>query len=132
MGRRNVTTVLPDTHTWAWSLAGDDRLSQAAVAAIKVADTVLVSPISFFEIAQKVRLGTWPEMEPFVDQLAGLLEEQGGSVAGFDPSVCIAAGMMAWTHRDPFDRLLAATAMRYNLPLVSADSAFDGIITRLW
>jgi PIN domain nuclease of toxin-antitoxin system len=127
-----VTAVLLDTHAWAWSLAGDDRLSKPALAAIEAADTVLVSPITFFEIAQKVRLGKWPEMEPFVARLAALLGEQGGSVAGFDPAVCIAAGTMAWTHRDPFDRLLAATAMRYNLPLVSADVAFDGIVTRLW
>jgi len=71
-------------------------------------------------------------MERFVDRLAALLSEQGGSVAGLDPAVCIAAGMMAWTHRDPFDRLLAATAMHYNLPLVSADAVFDGVVTRLW
>jgi PIN domain nuclease of toxin-antitoxin system len=132
MGRRPVTAVLLDTHTWAWSLAGDERLSKPALAAINAADRVLVSPITFFEIAQKIRVGKWPEMEPFVDQLATLLEAQGGSVAGFNPSICIAAGMMAWTHRDSFDRLLAATAMHYILPLVSADSAFDGIITRLW
>lgn len=93
---------------------------------------VLVSPITFFEIGQKVRLGKWPEMEPFVGQLVALLGEQGGSVAGFDPAICIAAGMMPWPHRDPFDRLLAATAMHYNLPLVSADTVFDGIVTRLW
>jgi PIN domain nuclease of toxin-antitoxin system len=127
-----VTAVLLDTHTWAWSLAGDGRLSKPALAAIEAADAVLVSPITFFEIAQKVRLGKWPEMEPFVGQLAALLGEQGGSVAGFDPAVCVAAGTMAWTHRDPFDRLLAATAMRYNLQLVSADVVFDGIVTRLW
>ena len=127
-----MTTVLLDTHTWAWSLPGDARLSKPALAAISAADTVLVSPISFFEIAQTVRLGKWPEMEPFVGRLAALLGEQGGSVAGFDPSICIAAGMMAWTHRDPFDRLLAATAMHFSLPLVSADTAFDGIVTRLW
>lgn len=100
--------------------------------AIEAADTVLVSPITFFEIAQKVRLGKWPEMEPFVSRLPVLLGEQGGSVAGFDPAICIAAGMMAWSHRDPFDRLLAATAMQYNLPLVSADAVFDGIVMRLW
>ena len=128
-----MTTVLLDTHTWAWSLSGDARLSKPALAAISAADAVLVSPISFFEIAQKVRLGKWPEMEPFVGRLAALLGEQGGSVAGFDPSICIAAaGMMAWTHRDPFDRLLAATATHFNLPLVSADTAFDGIVSRLW
>jgi PIN domain nuclease of toxin-antitoxin system len=99
---------------------------------MNAADSVLVSPITFFEIAQKVRLGKWPEMEPFVSQLPALLDRQGGSVAGFGSTICVAAGMMAWTHRDPFDRLLAATAMHYNLPLVSADVVFDGIVTRLW
>jgi PIN domain nuclease of toxin-antitoxin system len=127
-----VTSILLDTHAWAWSLAGDRRLSRQATATIESADAVLVSPISFFEIAQKVRLGKWPEMVPFVGQLAGLLSEQGGSVAGFDPAICIAAGMMTWVHRDPFDRLLAATAMHHNLPLISADTVFDGVVTRIW
>jgi PIN domain nuclease of toxin-antitoxin system len=127
-----LTTVLLDTHTWAWSLTGDERLSKPALAAISSAYTVLVSPITFFEIAQKVRLKKWPEMEPFVGQLDKLLVRQGGSVAGFDPAICITAGIMAWTHRDPFDRLLAATAIRFKLPLVSADPAFDGIVTRVW
>lgn len=127
-----MTAVLLDTHAWAWSLSGDARLSKPAVAAITEADMVLVSPITFFEIAQKVRLGKWPEMEPFVERLDALLTEQGGLVAGFDPAVCLMAGMMDWTHPDPFDRLLAATAMHYKLPLVSADAIFDGILTRLW
>ena len=35
---------------------------------MNAADSVLVSPITFFEIAQKVRLGKWPEMEPFVSR----------------------------------------------------------------
>lgn len=127
-----MTAVLLDTHTWVWSLAGDDRLSKPALSAIDAAGTVLVSPITFFEIAQKVRLGKWPEMEPFVDRLPALLAEQGGSVASFDPAICTSAGLMRWHHRDPFDRLLAATAMHDNLPLVSADAIFDGIVTRLW
>ncbi|RAU23341.1 PIN domain nuclease [Paramagnetospirillum kuznetsovii] len=127
-----MKAVLLDTHAWVWSLSGDDRLSQAAISAIEAADTIFVSPISFFEIAQKVRLGKWPEMEPFIERLSALLAEQGGSVAGFDPAVCIKAGMMSWTHRDPFDRLLAATALHYALPLISADTVFDGIVTRYW
>lgn len=127
-----MTAVLLDTQAWAWSLMGDGRLSQRAQSAIEGADTVLVSPITFFEIAQKVRLGKWPEMEPFVDRLPALLDEQGGSVAGFDPAICIVAGRMDWAHRDPFDRMLAATAMLLNLPLVSADAVFDGVVTRLW
>lgn len=127
-----MTAILLDTHAWAWSLSGDDRLSKPALAAIATADTVQVSPISFFEIAQKVRLGKWAEMEPFVERLPEILSEQGGMVAGFDPEVCVRAGIMDWPHPDPFDRLLAATALRYHLPLVSADTVFDGIVNRVW
>lgn len=127
-----MTRILLDTHAWTWSLAGDPRLSKTALLAIGAADAVLVSPISFFEIAQKVRLGKWPEMEPFVGDLDVLLQQQGGSVASLEPAIGLAAGRMIWTHRDPFDRLLAATALHYNLPLISADTAFDGVVTRVW
>ena len=93
---------------------------------------MFVSPITFFEIAQKVRLGKWPEMNAFVAELPELLERQGGLSADLEPAICVAAGAMDWSHRDPFDRLLAATALRYALPLVSADAVFDGVVARVW
>jgi len=127
-----VSAVLLDTHAWAWSLAGDERLSARAVAAIGGAERVMVSPISFFEIAQKVRLGKWPQMEPFIETLPSLLEAQGGIIADLDADICVAAGIMGWSHRDPFDRLLAATALRRATPLISADSVFDGLVPRIW
>ena len=79
---------------------------------------MFVSPISFFEIAQTVRIGKWPEMVAFIDQLPGLLHSQRG-VAAFGPAICLDAGMMDWAHRDPFDRLLAATARHGTHLLVS-------------
>ena len=127
-----MRAVLLDTHSWAWTLSRDRRLSLAAVEAIGNAQSVLVSPISFFEIAQKVRLGKWPEMVPFIGRMSALLAEQGGGVAALELQICATAGMMAWLHRDPFDRLLAATALHYNLPIISADAVFDGVVTRLW
>lgn len=129
-----MTAILLDTHAWAWSLTGDERLSKKAEAAILEADAVFVSPISFFEIGQKVRLGKWPQMTPYVDQLPALLEEQGGRVASLTPKVCLQGAVMAWEHRDPFDRLLAASALHASVPLVSADAIFDTLpnLTRLW
>jgi PIN domain nuclease of toxin-antitoxin system len=63
-----LSAILLDTHAWAWSLTGDERLSEKAVAAILDANSVLVSPISFCEIGQKVRIG-WPQMAPYLEDL---------------------------------------------------------------
>ena len=127
-----MKAVLLDTHSWAWSLAGDLRLSDRATAAMLRAESVLVSPISFFEIGQKVRLGQWPEMVPFVADLPALLERQGGGVAGLDQEIGRRAAIMEGAHRDPFDRMLAATAERYDVAIISADTVFDGVVTRVW
>ena len=62
MGGALLTTLLPDTHIWAWTLTDDRRISDRARRAIAEASTIIVSAISFHEIAQKVRLGKWPEM----------------------------------------------------------------------
>ncbi|WP_049733695.1 type II toxin-antitoxin system VapC family toxin [Rhizobium ecuadorense] len=128
-----MNSLLLDTHAWAWSLTGDERLSAKAVALIEKAETILVSPISLFEIGQKVRLGKWPEMEPFIGRLPEMLQEQGGIAAALTPEICLAAAIMDWAHRDPFDRLLAATATQNGIPIISADAIFDELAgNQLW
>jgi PIN domain nuclease of toxin-antitoxin system len=62
LGGARLTTLLLDTRVWAWSLTNDRRISDRARAEMIEAQTILVSAISFFEIAQKARLGKWPEM----------------------------------------------------------------------
>jgi len=127
-----MKAVLLDTHVWAATLSGPAKLSAAALEALDRAETILVSPISFFEIGLKVQSGEWPEMEPYIHQLSSVLEQQGGTVAALEPSICTDAAMMKWDHTDAFDRLIAATAKYYALPLVSADSVFDGRVPRIW
>lgn len=96
------------------------------------AKTILVSAISFFEIAQKVRHGKWPEMATYVDRLPDLLASQRGVAASLETADCLLAGTMDWPHRDPFDRFLAASALRRGIAIVSADPIFDGVVARLW
>ena len=120
-----MTSILLDTHTWVWSFANDALLSSRARTAIREADTVYVSPISFFEIGQKVRTGQWPEMQGRVAELPAILKEQGGSIATLTPEICLNASTMNWEHRDPFDRLIVSTALALDVALVSKDSAFE-------
>lgn len=44
-----MKSVLLDTHTWAWSLTGDIRLSKKANDSISNANRVWVSPISLMK-----------------------------------------------------------------------------------
>jgi PIN domain nuclease of toxin-antitoxin system len=113
-------------------------LSARAVETIEQAEDVFVSPISLFEIGQKVRIGKWPEMVPFVGRLPDLLQEQGGRIAALTPQICLNASMLDWQHRDPFDRIVAATAIENRVAILSADAVFDGLagsdgwIARIW
>lgn len=91
-----TTAVLLDAHAWAWSLSRDARLSHKAVALIQRAEAIFVSPISLFEIGQKVRIGKWPQMQPFVSRLVDLLAEQGGRGAALIPDICLAAATLEW------------------------------------
>ena len=100
------------------------RLSEAVKATIMEADSVAVSPISVYEVTRKAQLGKWPEIVPHVGQLVG--ETQTVS-APFTRAIAAQAGTLDWTHRDPFDRLIAATAIEMRCPLVSKDIAFDAL-----
>jgi PIN domain nuclease of toxin-antitoxin system len=125
--------VLLDTHAWAWSLSDPEFLSEAARTAIASADFAYVSPVSVFEISQKVRLGKWRGMEPYAPHLVDLLHEQGSRTAPLTPEICLDAGRAEWAHRDPFDRLLAATSRRMGVPLVTRDPAFARMgVACLW
>lgn len=127
-----MAAVLLDTHALVWGQFGPHRLTVRARNAIADADVVWVSAICFFEIAQKARLGKWPEVVGVVEGLPALHEAQGGRIAPLDAETCLSAGSLPWTHRDPFDRLIAATALRRQLTLVSADAVFDEVLKRVW
>lgn len=126
--------VLLDTHVWAWSLVAPKRVTANAKRDIADAGSVFVSPVSIYEIGQKARLGKWPEMLPYLARLPDLLVEEGGVCARVEPNICLAAATLDWPHRDPFDRILAATALHHRAPIVSADTVFDTLpqLRRIW
>ncbi|WP_372426069.1 type II toxin-antitoxin system VapC family toxin [Salinarimonas chemoclinalis] len=138
MGRREVASVLLDTHAWAWTFSEEASLSGAARAAIDAATVVYVSAISCFEIGLKARLGKWPEMVPHVASLPTLLTRQGGTVVPVSATIASAAAGLDWAHRDPFDRMIAVTALELRVALITADRAFETLaetgteVVRIW
>lgn len=122
-----MRTVLLDTHTWVWSLFQSSDLHPAARRIIETAQTVYIPPCSFHEITQKHRSGKWPEVSAIIGRLPQLLRAQGGTVAPYTAEMAVLSGGMEWAHRDPFDRMIAATAIELACPLISKDPAFDGL-----
>ncbi|MGV3550221.1 type II toxin-antitoxin system VapC family toxin [Rhizobium sp.] len=125
-----MASFLLDTHTWSWNLTEDPRLPLAILRMINTAERIYVSPVSVYEIVQKVRLNKWPEMAAYAPALPDLLAQQKGYVAELNPSTAALAASLDWDHRDPFDRIIAASAMMLKLPLLSADIAFDQLSGR--
>ena len=129
-----MTRVLVDTHTFAWITTEPERLPRVARRMIETADETLVSVVSIYEIAQKVRLGKWPEMAANVRSLNEEAFAIGVGLVPVTGRISLHAGLLDWPHRDPFDRMIAATALVLDLVLISADTTFDSLpdLRRVW
>jgi PIN domain nuclease of toxin-antitoxin system len=125
---------LLDTHTLIWWMTTDPQLSKAANALIKDHDNIsIVSAISAWEIATKVRLGRLATAAGLVQNFAADLALHRITILDATADHGIRAGLLPGPHRDPFDRMLIAQAQAENIPIVSNDRALDGYgVTRLW
>jgi PIN domain nuclease of toxin-antitoxin system len=125
---------LLDTHALLWWLADSARLSRGAYGTIcDESHEVCVSAASAWEIATKYRLGKLPEAEATALDLAGAIAQQGFEELTISVSDAERAGRLPGPHRDPFDRMLIAQALRRDLVVVSIDGAFDAYgVERVW
>ena len=118
--------ILLDTHALVWWLEDEPRLP-AVVGDRIAAEGAGVSAITFYEIGQKVRLGKWPEMAPVLPGLRSRLEAGGVAILPVGGAVAERAATMAWDHRDPFDRIIAATALAEGLAVATEDAALRAL-----
>jgi PIN domain nuclease of toxin-antitoxin system len=112
--------LLLDTNILIWQQEGRlDRIG-SATEAIKTADELLVSVVSFVEIGVKVATGK-------LRMPAGLrahVLEGGAQILGLSPEQGLAVAALPLHHRDPFDRLLISQARSEGLTIVTADKHF--------
>lgn len=128
-------TVLLDTHAFVWALKEPERLSTRARDVISDATVpLLISSATAWELAIKHRSGRWPQV---ADLLLGYDRAVGQLRARHLPLTsehALLAGGLSWDHTDPFDRALAAQAIREGVPLVTRDEAFAALpgLTVVW
>ena len=118
--------LLLDTCTVLWLLGDDRRLSGAATTALlDAANERWLSPISLLEIALKVRLRKLPLPRPYSALFPAELLANDIQLLPLEPRHIEPLTKIPLHHKDPFDRLIAATAVVEGMTLVSADAAFD-------
>ena len=126
--------ILLDSHALFWFIHGDKRLSQSAREAVEAIDAAVhVSAVCAWEIAYKFRAGKWPEAEILATDVVRIISAHGFEPLPLSLEHARHAGVLRSSHRDPFDRMLAAQAEIEDIPLVTADPAFRQFKVRiLW
>lgn len=126
--------ILFDSHAFVWFLAGDRRFSRRVRGVMDAEETIAcVSAVTAWEIANKVRLGKWPEAATLAVSFGDIVGEHGFESIPITIEQVRIAGFLPGDHRDPFDRMLAAQAQTEGMPLVTADPVFRAFGTQvLW
>jgi len=126
--------ILLDTHTFLWFIDDNPRLSESARVVIESEDSQpFISAASLWEIAIKISLGKLQLKQAYDAFIPQQLALNGIGVLSLSLEHLSTVAVLPFHHRDPFDRLLVAQAKIENMPLVSADPAFDLYeIKRIW
>lgn len=118
--------IVLDTHIWVWWVQGDRALSRRVGTLIERTERrgLVVSVISCWEVALLAARGRLELPVPLGQWMTTALAYPGVQLAMLTPEIAIDAATLPGTfHRDPADRLLAATARALDCPLVTSDAA---------
>ncbi len=117
--------IILDTHIWLWYInANFDRLPSQWTEQIQQANTIAVSAISCYEIALAYNKGRLEIDIPIRDWLRDSLAPAGIELLPLSPEITVRAVNLSPIHKDPFDRLIIATALEYGAKLASVDTLF--------
>ncbi len=91
----------------------------------------MASAASFYEVGNKHRTGKLKLDTSGLRKTVSVFEI---GVLPLTADVMEQAANLDWSHRDPWDRIIAAQALASGSILVSSDRAFDEVagLTRLW
>ena len=112
--------LLLDTHSFIWFLFEAAKLPDATKQLIEDAEAVSVSICSLWEIAIKQGIGKL-DLETSIEELVETCNAQDIDVAEIGYRHLDATKALPLVHKDPFDRLLVATAQCEDMTIVTKD-----------
>lgn len=125
---------LLDTHTFIWYVTDNPRLNSEVRELIDNEDNeILLSIASVWEMAIKHSSGKLSFELPFMVFVKQQLSVNNIGLLDINLDHIAVIATLPFHHRDPFDRIIIAQAMVEQLPILSADTAFDAYaIERFW
>jgi PIN domain nuclease of toxin-antitoxin system len=116
-------TYLVDTHIVIYALYGSPLLRPQIDSLITDPEnTILVSAVSFWEIAIKNAIGKFRMEGITMDDLPAFCEQLGFTAIPLTPQEASSYHRLPLTaHKDPFDRMLVWQALQRGIPLISRD-----------
>lgn len=134
-----MSALVADTHAVIWYFFSSPRLSPAARAAMENAvrdgDPVFVATVSLVEIAYLIEKGRIPAAT--FDRLARELADPESRFVPFPLDSLVASALRVVPRAlipDMPDRIITATALHLNCPLISADQRIrsSGVVPAVW
>lgn len=117
-----IPSLLLDTCVLLWILNGDKRISgNEEILKLLNQNQRYFSPISVGEIEIKASLGKLTIPENYLERII----ESGIAEWPYRSSDAKALGNLPYHHKDPFDRMLIASALAHNLTIVTSDAVFS-------
>jgi PIN domain nuclease of toxin-antitoxin system len=124
--------LLVDTHVFLWLLNRSPEISQRHIDMVNdEGNTIHLSVVSIFEIATKWRIGKLALPPQFQNSLTGIYENFGYLPMPLLVSHADLAGRLPGTHKDPFDRLLAAQAIVEDMAIMTIDGRIADLGARV-
>ena len=113
---------LLDTCAWLDAFSAPDRLKPSIRKLIHSQRTIHLSSISLLEVARKEAAGQLIFGMPLPDWFKLALPPQRVKVIDLTPEISFdATRLPAWTHKDPGDQIVVATARVHRLTLLTSD-----------
>ena len=118
--------LLLDTHIFLWSQFAPSNLSPKLAALFAAEDVCWhLSQISVLEIQIKYDLGKLELPDPQQKFLPNLIQDSGLNFHPLENKAIYMLGKLPQLHRDPFDRLLIASALVKGWEIATVDPVFD-------
>ena len=126
--------ALLDTHAVLWAAEGDPRLGPSAAGLLRTLKTgeAVISDITLLEIAMLAKKGRIRLSVSAGEYLRGI--QRNFPPLTIASEIAALAMELELPHGDPFDRIIVASAVHHELPLLTRDRniSASGLVRVVW